>query len=81
MAETLLIVFVVFVVLGMPIGIALGVGTLAAATLFTALNPIVIPSRFVALLSDCGERFHCRVGDMGGVCIAGARGQLDRLTR
>ena len=31
MAETLLIVFVIFVVLGMPIGIALGVGTLAAA--------------------------------------------------
>ena len=31
MAETLLIVFVVFVVLGMPISIALGVGALAAA--------------------------------------------------
>lgn len=52
MAETLLIVFVVFVILGTPIGLALGVGTLAAATFFTALNPIVIPSRFVALLSD-----------------------------
>lgn len=52
MAETLLIVFVVFVVLGMPIGIALGVGTLAAATIYPALNPIVIPSRFVGLLSD-----------------------------
>ncbi|MBI4629984.1 MAG: TRAP transporter large permease [Candidatus Rokubacteria bacterium] len=52
MAETLLIVFVVFVVLGMPIGIALGVGTLAAATIYPALNPIIIPSRFVALLSD-----------------------------
>jgi tripartite ATP-independent transporter DctM subunit len=51
-AETLLIVFVAFVLLGMPIGIALGVGTLAAALLYPALNPIVIPSRFVALLSD-----------------------------
>ena len=52
MAETLLTVFVVFVVLGMPVGIALGVGTLAAATLYPALNPIIIPTRFVGLLSD-----------------------------
>jgi C4-dicarboxylate transporter DctM subunit len=51
-AETLLIVFVVFVILGMPIGIALGVGTLAAATVYPALNPIIIPSRMVGLLSD-----------------------------
>jgi C4-dicarboxylate transporter DctM subunit len=51
-AETLLIVFVVFVVLGMPIGIALGVGALGAALLFPALNPIIIPTRFVGLLSD-----------------------------
>jgi C4-dicarboxylate transporter DctM subunit len=51
-AETLLIVFVAFVILGMPIGIALGVGTLAAALLYPTLNPIIIPSRFVALLSD-----------------------------
>jgi len=51
-AETLLTVFVVFVVLGMPVGIALGVGTLAAATLYPALNPIIIPTRFVGLLSD-----------------------------
>ncbi|HEV8310771.1 MAG TPA: TRAP transporter large permease, partial [Methylomirabilota bacterium] len=52
MAETLLIVFVALVVVGMPIGLALGVGTLAAATLYSALNPIIIPSRFVGLLSD-----------------------------
>ena len=52
MAETLLIVFIVAIVLGMPIGIALGFGTLAAATFYTALNPIIIPSRFVGLLSD-----------------------------
>ncbi len=52
MAETLLIVFVVFVILGMPVGIALGVGTLAAATLYPVLNPIIIPTRFVGLLSD-----------------------------
>jgi C4-dicarboxylate transporter DctM subunit len=51
-AETLLIVFVVFVVLGMPIGIALGVGALGAALLYPALNPIIIPTRFVGLLSD-----------------------------
>ena len=52
MAETLLIVFVVFVVLGTPIGIALGIGTLAAAAAYPALNSIVIPSRLVGLLSD-----------------------------
>ncbi|HEV8617534.1 MAG TPA: TRAP transporter large permease [Methylomirabilota bacterium] len=52
MAETLLIVFIIAIVLGMPIGIALGVGTLAAATFYPALNPIIIPSRFVGLLSD-----------------------------
>jgi C4-dicarboxylate transporter DctM subunit len=51
-AETLLIVFVAFVVLGMPIGIALGVGALAAAMWYPALNPIIIPTRFVGLLSD-----------------------------
>lgn len=52
MAETLLIVFVVAIVLGMPIGIALGVGALAAALIYPALNPIIIPTRFVGLLSD-----------------------------
>jgi C4-dicarboxylate transporter DctM subunit len=52
MAETLLIVFIACAVLGMPIGIALGVGTLAAATIYPVLNPIVIPTRFVGLLSD-----------------------------
>src|SRR5829696_8600348 len=36
----------------MPIGIALGVGALAAALLYPALNPIIIPTRFVGLLSD-----------------------------
>jgi C4-dicarboxylate transporter DctM subunit len=51
-AETLLIVFVVFVILGMPIGIALGVGTLATAVIHPALNPIIIPARMVGLLSD-----------------------------
>ena len=52
MAETLLIVFVVFVVLGAPIGLALGIGTLAAAVAYPALNTLVIPSRMVGLLSD-----------------------------
>ncbi|MBI4012548.1 MAG: hypothetical protein HY359_09590, partial [Candidatus Rokubacteria bacterium] len=52
MAETLLIVFVALVALGMPIGLALGVGTLAAASLYPVLNPIIIPTRFVGLLSD-----------------------------
>jgi C4-dicarboxylate transporter DctM subunit len=52
MAETLLIVFIAFILLGMPISIALGVGALAAAMLFPALNPIIIPTRFVGLLSD-----------------------------
>jgi C4-dicarboxylate transporter DctM subunit len=52
MAETLLLVFVVFVVLGTPIGIALGVGTLVTAALYPALKAIIIPTRFVGLLSD-----------------------------
>ena len=52
MAETLLIVFVVLMLLGMPIGIALGAGTLAASLWFPVLNPIIIPTRFVGLLSD-----------------------------
>jgi tripartite ATP-independent transporter DctM subunit len=52
MAETLLVVFVIMVVLGMPISIALGVGTLAAAMIYPALNPITIPSQFVGLLAD-----------------------------
>jgi C4-dicarboxylate transporter DctM subunit len=51
-AETLLIVFMLCTVLGMPIALALGVGTLAAATFFSALNPIIIPGRLVGLLSD-----------------------------
>ena len=52
MAETLLIVFVVFILLGMPISIAMGVGALGAAMFYPALNPIIIPTRFVGLLSD-----------------------------
>jgi len=52
MAETLLIVFVACILLGMPISIALGVGALGAAMLYPALNPIIIPTRFVGLLSD-----------------------------
>ena len=52
MAETLLIIFIVFILLGMPISIAMGVGALGAAMLFPALNPIIIPTRFVGLLSD-----------------------------
>jgi len=51
-AETLLIVFILCTALGMPIAIALGVGALAAATFFPALNPIIIPGRLVGLLSD-----------------------------
>ena len=52
MAETLLIVFVVFILMGMPISIALAVGALGASFLYPALNPIIIPTRFVGLLSD-----------------------------
>ncbi|MGH6816745.1 MAG: TRAP transporter large permease [Hyphomicrobiaceae bacterium] len=52
MAESLLIIFAVSILLGMPIGIALGVGALGAAMLYPALNPIIIPTRFVGLLSD-----------------------------
>ena len=51
MAETLLIVFVLCIVLGMPISIAMGVGALGAAMFYPALNPIIIPTRFVGLLS------------------------------
>ncbi|MGE0423795.1 MAG: TRAP transporter large permease [Reyranellaceae bacterium] len=52
MAETLLIVFVICLVLGVPIGPALGVAALATAMMVPALNPIIIPTRFVGLLSD-----------------------------
>ena len=52
MAETLLIVFIIFILLGMPISIALGVGALGAAIFYPVLNPIIIPTRFVGLLSD-----------------------------
>jgi C4-dicarboxylate transporter DctM subunit len=52
MAETLLIVFVICILLGMPISIALGVGALGAAMVYPTLNPIIIPTRFVGLLSD-----------------------------
>jgi tripartite ATP-independent transporter DctM subunit len=52
MAETLLIIFIVCILLGMPISIALGVGALGAAVVYPALNPIIIPTRFVGLLSD-----------------------------
>jgi tripartite ATP-independent transporter DctM subunit len=52
MAETLLIIFIVFLLLGMPISLALGIGALGAAFFYPALNPIIIPTRFVGLLSD-----------------------------
>ena len=52
MAEVLLIVFVLCIILGMPISIAMGVGALGAAMVYPALNPIIIPTRFVGLLSD-----------------------------
>ncbi|WP_374441291.1 TRAP transporter large permease [Stella sp.] len=52
MAETLLIFFVVFIVLGTPISIALGVGAFGAAIFYPVLNPIIVPTRFVGLLSD-----------------------------
>ena len=52
MAETLLIVFLICILVGMPISIAMGVGALATAVFYPALNPIIIPTRFVGLLSD-----------------------------
>ena len=61
MAETLLITFFLFILLGQPISIALGVGALVASFFYTALNPIIIPTRFVGLLSIptccCRRRF------------------------
>jgi tripartite ATP-independent transporter DctM subunit len=52
MAETLLIIFVLCIILGMPISIAMGVGALGTAMFYPVLNPIIIPTRFVGLLSD-----------------------------
>jgi len=52
MAETLLISLVVLIVLGMPIGIAMGMATLVVTLFFSAVNPITIPAQFVGLLSD-----------------------------
>jgi tripartite ATP-independent transporter DctM subunit len=51
-AEVLLITFVICIVLGMPISIAMGVGALGAAMVYPVLNPVIIPTRFVGLLSD-----------------------------
>jgi tripartite ATP-independent transporter DctM subunit len=51
-AEVLLITFVICIILGMPISIAMGVGALGAAMVYPVLNPIIIPTRFVGLLSD-----------------------------
>lgn len=52
MAETLLIAFIICILIGMPISIAMGVGALTAAMFYPTLNPIIIPTRFVGLLSD-----------------------------
>lgn len=52
MAEVLLIAFVVCLVIGMPISIAMAMGALTAAFFYPALNPIIIPTRFVGLVSD-----------------------------
>ncbi|UYN93372.1 MAG: TRAP transporter large permease [Enhydrobacter sp.] len=52
MAEVLLIAFVVCLLIGMPISIAMGMGALTAAFFYPALNPIIIPTRFVGLVSD-----------------------------
>jgi C4-dicarboxylate transporter DctM subunit len=51
-AEVLLIAFVVCLVIGMPISIAMAMGALTAAFFYPALNPIIIPTRFVGLVSD-----------------------------
>ncbi|BBK32764.1 C4-dicarboxylate transporter DctM subunit [Stella humosa] len=52
MAEILLIVFVIFIVMGAPISISLGIGAFGAAIFYPILNPIIVPTRFVGLLSD-----------------------------
>ncbi|MGD9882276.1 MAG: TRAP transporter large permease, partial [Reyranella sp.] len=43
---------VICILVGMPISIAMGVGALTAAMFFPALNPLIIPTRFVGLLTD-----------------------------
>jgi len=52
MAETLLIVFLIAIIAGMPIGIALAAGAFASSLLYPIVNPIIVPTRFVGLLSD-----------------------------
>ncbi|MEZ5856854.1 MAG: TRAP transporter large permease [Hyphomicrobiaceae bacterium] len=52
MAETLLIVFVIAAVAGMPIGMALAAGAFATSYFYPVVNPIIVPTRFVGLLSD-----------------------------
>ncbi len=52
MAETLLIVFMIAAVAGMPIGIALAAGAFATSFFYPIVNPIIVPTRFVGLLSD-----------------------------
>ena len=52
MAVALLILFVIAIVGGVPIGVALAVGAFGAALLFPTIKPIIVPTKFVGLLSD-----------------------------
>ena len=52
MAETLLILFLIAIAAGMPISMALAVGALGTSMFFPAVKPVIIPTRFVGLLSD-----------------------------
>jgi len=52
MGIVLVLVFMIAIIAGVPIGMALAVGAFATALMFPIIKPILIPSKFVALLSD-----------------------------
>ncbi|HEX4892715.1 MAG TPA: TRAP transporter large permease subunit, partial [Hyphomicrobiaceae bacterium] len=52
MAVVLLVVFVLAIIGGVPIGMALCVGAFGTALLYPAVKPIIVPTKFVGIISD-----------------------------
>ena len=52
MSVVLLVVFILAIICGVPIGMALAVGAFTTALLYPLVKPIIVPTKFVGLLSD-----------------------------
>jgi tripartite ATP-independent transporter DctM subunit len=52
MAVVLLIIFIIAIIGGVPIGMALCVGAFGTALLFPLVKPIIVPTKFVGIISD-----------------------------